>query len=131
MYCINCGNKVDDDAYVCLNCGVVLKKRINKSRKIRNKTNLFEVIGLIFGIISFVLSFLLFFNDISNVGMYTKVYERIIYGIGYTGHVLFFTIVSLIFALINRKNKLNRVGLVLTLISFFLILSEIFVIVIY
>ena len=25
MYCSNCGNKVDEDAYVCLNCGVILK----------------------------------------------------------------------------------------------------------
>ena len=30
MYCSNCGNKVDEDAYVCLNCGVILKKRENK-----------------------------------------------------------------------------------------------------
>ena len=37
MYCSNCGNKVDEDAYVCLNCGVILKKRENKvkSKKIK------------------------------------------------------------------------------------------------
>ena len=36
MYCSNCGNKVDEDAYVCLNCGVILKKRENKVKSKKN-----------------------------------------------------------------------------------------------
>ena len=38
MYCSNCGNKVDEDAYVCLNCGVILKKRENKVKSKKNNT---------------------------------------------------------------------------------------------
>ena len=67
---------------------------------------------------------------ISSVGMYTKAYERVIYGIGFTSISIFLTILSLIFALIKKSN-LNKTGLVLTLISVFLILSEILVIIIY
>ena len=26
MYCINCGNKIDDNAYICVNCGVLVNK---------------------------------------------------------------------------------------------------------
>ena len=80
MYCSNCGNKVDEDAYVCLNCGVILKKRENKVKSKKNNIKLFNVVTLVFSIISFILSFSLFFYDISEVGMYTKAYERIIYG---------------------------------------------------
>lgn len=129
MYCFNCGNKVDEDAYVCLNCGMMLKKRVNIVKK--SKINLLGIFSLAFGILSFILSLSLFFNDISKVGMYTKIYEKVVYGIGFTTSALFFSIISLIFALINKKNKLNKIGLIFTLISFFLILSEIFVIVIY
>lgn len=131
MYCSNCGNKVDENAYVCLNCGVILKKRVNNVKYKNKNNNFFGIVSLVFSIISFVLSFSLFFYDISEVGRYTKAYERIIYGLGFTGTALLFTIISLIFALINKKDKTNKIGLILTLISIFLILSEIFVIVIY
>ena len=133
MYCFNCGNKVDDKAYVCVNCGVLLKNRGNsvKIKKKVNTSNVSSIFGLIFGILSFVSSFSLFFYDISEVGMFTKVYERFFYGVGFTGISLLFTIVSLVFAIVNRKNNYGKGGLILTLISFFLILSEIFVIIIY
>ncbi len=51
----------------------------------------------------FILSFSLFFYDISEVGMYTKAYERIIYGLGFVSTTMFFTIISLIFALVDKK----------------------------
>lgn len=129
MYCSNCGNKVDDNAYVCVNCGVILKKRTNNIRNIKLKNNnVIGVFSLIFGIISVISSFSLFFYDISEVGMYTKALERIMYGLGFASISIFFTIISLVFALIKKDNK---VGVILTIISAFLILSEIFVIVVY
>lgn len=129
MYCSNCGNKVDDNAYVCVNCGVILKKRTNNIRNIKVKNNnVIDVFSLIFGIISVISSFSLFFYDISEVGMYTKALERIMYGLGFASISILFTIISLVFALIKKDNK---VGVILTIISAFLILSEIFVIVVY
>ena len=129
MYCSNCGNKVDDNAYVGVNCGVILKKRTNNIRNIKVKNNnVIGVFSLIFGIISVISSFSLFFYDISEVGMYTKALERIMYGLGFASISILFTIISLVFALIKKDNK---VGVILTIISAFLILSEIFVIVVY
>ena len=129
MYCSNCGNKVDDNAYVCVNCGVILKKRTNNIRNIKVKNNnVIGVFSLIFGIISVISSFSLFFYDISEVGMYTKALERIMYGLGFASISILFTIISLVFALIKKDNK---VGVILTIISAFLILSDIFVIVVY
>lgn len=129
MYCSNCGNKVDDNTYVCVNCGVILKKRTNNIRNIKVKNNnVIGVFSLIFGIISVISSFSLFFYDISEVGMYTKALERIMYGLGFASISILFTIISLVFALIKKDNK---VGVILTIISAFLILSEIFVIAVY
>ena len=130
MYCSNCGNKVDENAYVCVNCGVILKKRENVKRNKKQNSNVFGMFSLIFSVVAVLSSFSLFFYDISSVGMYTKAYERVIYGIGFTSISIFLTILSLIFALIKKSN-LNKIGLVLTLISVFLILSEILVIIIY
>lgn len=130
MYCSNCGNKVDDNAYVCVNCGVILKKRENVKKNKKQNSNVFGMFSLIFSVVAVLSSFSLFFYDISSVGMYTKAYERVIYGIGFTSISIFLTILSLIFALIKKSN-LNKIGLVLTLISVFLILSEILVIIIY
>lgn len=130
MYCSNCGNKVDENAYVCVNCGVILKKRENVKKNKKQNSNVFGMFSLIFSVVAVLSSFSLFFYDISSVGMYTKAYERVIYGIGFTSISIFLTILSLIFALIKKSN-LNKTGLVLTLISVFLILSEILVIIIY
>lgn len=129
MYCSNCGNKVDENAYVCVNCGVVLKRRSNNIKYNNNNNNVvFNIFSLIISIIAMISSLSLFFIDISDVGMYTKISERIFYGIGFTSISISLTVLSLIFALINKGNK---VSLILTFISIFLILSEIFVIVIY
>lgn len=44
--------------------------------------------------------------------MYTKAYERIIYGLGFVSTTMFFTIISLIFALVNKKVILvNWIGI--------------------
>lgn len=130
MYCSNCGHKVTEDAYVCLKCGVILKKRVTPDNKVSDSNGL-GIVSLVMGVISFISSCSLFFNDISSVGMYIKIYERIIYGFGYVSLSIMIAFVSLIFALINRKNKFNKIGLGLTIISLFLIISEIIVIVIY
>ena len=130
MYCSNCGNKVDENAYVCVNCGVILKKREAIKKNKKQNSNVLGVFSLIFSVVAILSSFSLFFYDISSVGMYTKAYERVIYGIGFTSISIFLTILSLTFALIKKSN-LNKIGLVLTLISVFLILSEILVIIIY
>ena len=31
MYCRNCGSKLDENAYVCVNCGVLVDSNINNS----------------------------------------------------------------------------------------------------
>ena len=41
------------------------------------------IVSVILGVISLVLSLMLFFHDISSVGMYTEIYERLFYAVNY------------------------------------------------
>lgn len=131
MYCSNCGNKVDEKAYICVNCGVILKKNNDVPKKVKKDSNVTGVFSIIFGVIALLISIGLFFIDISNVGMYTEIYEKVSYAIGFVIIPFIFMILSLIFALIKRNKTSNKVGLVMSLISAFLIITEVMVVIIY
>lgn len=132
MFCQNCGNKIDDNAYVCVHCGVFLKKR-SESKVINNRSNnkTLGVVSLILGIIAIVLSIMLFFHDISSVGMYTEIYERIFYVLDYSLTAIMVSAVTLIFSLISKRGSYSSIGLILALLSFFFIITEIVVVIIY
>ena len=131
MFCQNCGNKIDDNAYVCVHCGVFLKKRSNN--KIEHNTNnkVLGIVSFILGIVAIFLSIMLFFHDISSVGMYTEIYERIFYAIDYSITAIMMSVVTLIFSLISEKGTYSSVGLMFALLSFFFIITEIVVVIIY
>lgn len=132
MFCENCGNKVDDNAYVCVNCGVFLKKRSDiKIAKEKKNADTCGIISIVFGIVSLMLSFLLFFRDISSVGMYTEIFERIIYTLNYSLFSILFASVSFILSLIGKRNNYNNIGLMLSFLSFFFIITEFIVVIIY
>lgn len=131
MYCSNCGNKVDEKAYICVNCGVILKKDNEVPKKVKKESNVTGVFSIIFGVIALLISIGLFFIDISNVGMYTEIYEKVAYAIGFVIIPFIFMILSLIFALIKKNKTSNKVGLVMSLISAFLIITEVMVVIIY
>lgn len=130
MYCRNCGNKIDENAYVCVNCGVLVNNVPKKKNKKKN-SNASGIISIIFGIIAVVISFSSFLIDISEVGMYTKIYERICYAIGFNSFSILFATISLIFALIKKDNTCNKIGLAFSLISAFLIITEFMVVIVY
>lgn len=137
MYCTNCGNKVHENAYVCVKCGVILDNNINSNdscytvQKRKDKGSGTGVTSIIFA--SFALLFCLncFSVDISDVGMYTEIIDRIFYAIGFTLFPIIFSTVSFILALVNKKKTCNKVGLALSLLSFFLIITEFVVVTIY
>ena len=136
MFCRNCGNKVDENAYICVNCGIILdNKGSNKStirkKKKNNDNQVCGIISIITGIYAFILSIYYLTGYISNVGMYTGIYDKIIFAYNYTHVAIFFTIISFVFALSFKNKKINKIGLVLSLISAFLIITEFMVAIIY
>lgn len=134
MFCTNCGNRIDENAYVCVNCGVLVRNR-SENKVIRPKkkanTKALGVVSIIFGVIAFVFSLMLYFHDISSVGMYTEVYERIIFALDYCLTSIMMASVTLIFSLVGKKNTYSTVGFALSLLSFFFIITEFIVVIIY
>ena len=134
MFCINCGNRLDENACVCVNCGVLVRNRSEKKvvkPKKKVNTKALGVVSVIFGVISLVFSLMLYFHDISSVGMYTEVYERVIYTLDYSLTSIMMATVTLIFSLVGKKNTYSRIGFVLSLLSFFFIITEFIVVIIY
>ena len=134
MFCTNCGNRLNENACVCVNCGVLVKNRSNnkivKQKKNINTTTIGGV-STILGSIALIFSLMLFFHDISSVGMYTEVYERILYTLDYSITSIMLATVTLIFSLVSKKSSYSRIGFVLSLLSFFFIITEFVVVVIY
>ena len=131
MFCQNCGNKIDDNACVCIHCGVFLKKRSDIKTINHSNNNALGVVSFILGIVSIFLSIMLFFNDISSVGMYTEIYERVFYALNYSLTAIMMSSVAFIFSLISKKSAYSSIGLLLALLSYFFIITEIVVVVIY
>ena len=132
MFCQNCGNKLDEKAYVCVNCGVILKKR-SEMKVVKKKKNniILGILSTVIGIFAFIFSLLLFFNDISSVGMYTEVYERILYILDYALFSILLSSVALILSLTGKRNIYSKIGLFLSFLSFFFIITEFIVAIIY
>lgn len=132
MFCTNCGSKLDENACVCVNCGVLVRNRSNiKIVKKRKDTKVIGIISVIFGVMALLSSLMLYFNDISSVGMYTEIYERVSFTFGYTIISILLSMVTLIFSLVSKKNTYSKIGLILSLLSFFFIITEFIVVIIY
>lgn len=132
MFCSNCGNKLNENAYVCVNCGIILKKRSdNVVVKEKKETNVIGILSIVFGSLSLVLSLLLFFHDISSVGMYTEIYERVFFALENAIFAILFASVSLILSLVGKRTNYSNIGLALSILSFFFIITEVFVVIIY
>ena len=136
MFCENCGNKLDENACVCLNCGILVQnnyvnKVIRQKKKIKINYKVLGVVSTIFGIISIVFSLMLFFHDISSVGMYTEFFERFKFTLNYSITSIMISSVTLIFSLISKKSYYGKIGFYLSLLSFFFIITEFIVVIIY
>lgn len=136
MFCINCGNKLNDNAYVCLNCGVLVRNRsenkVIKQRKKNNVNNKFlGFISVVMGILSLIFSLMLYFHDISSVGMYTEIGERILFTLDYAVPAILLSSITLFFSLVSKKNNYNKIVFLLSLLSFFFIITEFIVVIIY
>ena len=63
--------------------------------------------------------------------MYTKVLDRIMYLFGFVGFSLAFMVVGFILSLVYKNKTCNQVGLGLSLLALFLIITEVLVVMFY
>lgn len=138
MYCRNCGNKLDENAYVCVNCGVLVDSNKNNNipsriyrEKKNNDSNVTGILSIIFSSLAVLDVFNCLTSDISNIGMYTKILDRIIYLLDFLSFSLMFMVVSFILSLIHKNKTCNKVGLGLSLLALFLIITEVLVVIFY
>ena len=54
-YCSNCGNPVNENQDVCLNCGVVLKKKYTSNHVEEGSTGGWAVLGFFFPLVGLIL----------------------------------------------------------------------------
>ena len=126
MYCTNCGSKIEENSYICVNCGTLLRNRSNNiiiKQKRKSNIDSLSIVSIVLGVFSILFSIMLFFYDISSVGMYTEIYERIIYVLDYSVSAILLSTVTFIFSLIDKKNVCSNISLLLSLLSFFFIIS--------
>ena len=136
MYCRNCGNKLNENSYVCLKCGVlvdnnsVIPTRMSKEKK-KNDSNVTGILSIIFSSLAVLDIFDCLTSNISSIGMYTKLLDKFIYLLDFIGFSLTFMIVGFILSLVQKNKTCNKVGLGLSLLALFLILTEVMVVIFY
>lgn len=136
MYCRNCGNKLNENSYVCLKCGVlvdnnsVIPTRMSREKK-KNDSNVTGILSIIFSSLAVLDIFDCLTSNISSIGMYTKLLDRFIYLLDFIGFSLTFMIVGFILSLVQKNKTCNKVGLGLSLLALFLILTEVMVVIFY
>lgn len=132
MFCQNCGNKLCDEAAVCTKCGVFVSN-VKKSCKKKKKKNVSGIISIIFGIVSLISSIFVMVIDISDVGMYVNLFDRLLYALDFLLLPAFIAFIAFLFAMCsdNRNKNSNITGLILSLLSFFFLLTELVVVMIY
>lgn len=136
MYCRNCGNKLNENSYVCLKCGVlvdnnsVIPTRMSREKK-KNDSNVTGILSIIFSSLAVLDVFDCLTSNISSIGMYTKLLDRFIYLLDFVGFSLTFMVVGFILSLVQKNKTCNKVGLGLSLLALFLILTEVMVVIFY
>lgn len=137
MYCRNCGNKLDENAYVCVKCGVlvnsddiVIPTRLSRKKK-KGDSNVTGVLSIVFSSLAVLDVFDCLTSSVSSIGMYTKLVDRLIYLLDFLGFSLVFMIVGFILSLVQKNKVCNKVGLGLSLLALFLILTEVMVVIFY
>lgn len=64
MYCKNCGKEIDDNAYVCIHCGVrVDNKPVQTATEGDSKTGLGVVMALFLGLIGLIIGLCMYKSD--------------------------------------------------------------------
>ena len=133
MFCPNWGNKLEENTIVCDKCGTLVKRSNYQKNVVKGNINIRGVVSLIFGIISILMCFDFLLQNISNVGMYTKITERLYYAFDLVLAPLCLSFVTLVVSYGGKNNDkvLNKIGLFLSIISIFMVVLEIVIVIIY
>ena len=127
MICNRCGSKLEENTTICSNCGATIEKEKKEEK------NISGVIGFIFSVISLFMCISFMLEDISKVGMYTNIMEKLYFAINLVLAPLFLSSISLIICYGGKNNNsmINKAGLFFSIISLFFVITEIVIVIIY
>lgn len=132
-YCTNCGKELKKEADYCLNCGIRISKQTPKINT-KKPNEIISIIGMIFGIVSFIMIFMI---DLEIIELKTLVYaEEFIIKIMTSLVITMFSIIPAtigcilsFYGILKEKNTAALIGIITSLISFtFNILTIIYII---
>lgn len=127
-YCTNCGNKINENADICIKCGKFVSKVPNNNRKV-NLEEIFSIVGMVFGILGFITILLMSFalsearQDLINEEIYLKLFMAMFFCI----IPLAPTLPGLILSIIGEKKKKSiygTVGLIASILSTLFIIAS-------
>ena len=130
-YCMNCGHPVEENADVCLNCGVLIhKENVNNNSKVKVPGQGMGIASMVLGIIAAIWTLLTLLavgnlDLTSSLGYDYTMLEVVAFAIGFTLFSLTPSILGLIFATISlkqHKSGFNLSGIILNSISLFITL---------
>lgn len=131
MLCYYCGNKLEKNNIVCPECGKIVER--NEYRKKINKNiNIQGIISFILSVICILMCFKFMLNDISIIGMYTKIMERLYFVFDLVVAPLLLSFITLIISYSgDSDSSLNRISIFLSIVSLFMIIIEIVIVIVY
>lgn len=126
-FCINCGEKLKENADICLNCGRLVNKQQKNNKKIKVPGKGISISGMIIGIIASIWTF---FEVVAlaNVNYFIEFYSDIIEtNLDLISFIFGYTILSFIpsivgfclsgFGFMKKKSGLNITGIILNSLS--------------
>lgn len=133
MYCDNCGNKLDNSNIICPKCGLLVGRSQYKKNKKKKDSNIRGLISLILGVICLLMCFNFILKDISIVGMYVNIKDRMLYVVELVLAPLLLSFISLVISSTdrNKDDVFNKMGIFLSIMSLFFIITEIVIVIIY
>ncbi|MCI8545374.1 MAG: zinc ribbon domain-containing protein [Bacilli bacterium] len=122
MYCVNCGNKVDENADICLKCGVFLKKDNQRNSTASPKIGK-GIASLVLGILAiyFCLAGFAAFDGLEYSLLGYDGTQRIAYAVGFILIQTVFSVPGFCLAVAERmdnENGFNTAGFWLGIVSF-------------
>jgi len=143
MFCHNCGNKVSENAVVCVKCGVALNRKpisptINTSYQPVNKKPIgLGIASMVLGIVGAIFTLLTLIGiqtAFDQVIFYTTMGEVLGFAFGYVLIQSIFAITGLVLGLIEQrksKNAFNKTGVILGIVTEAIVLLEFVLIIFY
>jgi len=105
-YCTNCGNKLQENADICVKCGKFISKTPNNNARVDSGI-VYSIVGMSLGIIGFLIAlfFSLVLTSIRSELIYEELLVRLFVSIFFTIIPLAPSIPSLILSVMGIKKK--------------------------